>query len=218
TLSSSSSFFLSSAITASYFGGIYLLRAGRISFVTPSPENEGPPPAARKRDDPDVIRARLRGVGISSLLSCGLVYTLVALDSRDKSPWTASIATASNLLGLNFSTKAALSCLLVPVLYLGPLTAMWFSRGLPLQRNWSFQRDLLSIFKTWIGLRNFVVAPITEEVVFRSCLLVIAQLSGKGLYNMVFITPLWFGAAHLHHAYELYHNYGRTRQALMRAL
>lgn len=36
-------------------------------------------------------------------------------------------------------------------------------------------------------------APITEEIVFRACLLAIADLSGASLYHKLFITPLWFG-------------------------
>lgn len=36
-------------------------------------------------------------------------------------------------------------------------------------------------------------APITEELVFRACLQAIAELSGKGAYHKIFVTPLWFG-------------------------
>ena len=83
-LSSSSAFFLSSIITASFFGGIYLSKAGRVSFVKSSSAYGERQPAQRSRDDPDVIRARLKGISISTLINCGLIYTLVALDSRDK--------------------------------------------------------------------------------------------------------------------------------------
>jgi prenyl protein peptidase len=48
-------------------------------------------------------------------------------------------------------------------------------------------------------LRNLVIAPITEELVFRGCMvpLLLPHL-GYG-YQLSWITPLFFGVAHLHH-------------------
>ena len=53
--------------------------------------------------------------------------------------------------------------------------------------------DLKEASTSLMVLRNFIVAPITEEIVFRSCMvpLLLPQL-GYG-YSLAWITPLFFG-------------------------
>jgi len=64
----------------------------------------------------------------------------------------------------------------------------------------------------WIVLRNLVVAPVTEEIVFRGCIataletLTTPSSTTTSTFHLsresiVFVAPLFFGAAHLHHAY-----------------
>lgn len=78
-------------------------------------------------------------------------------------------------------------------------------------------------------------APITEEVVFRACVLVVYHLAHASRMRMIFLCPLLFGAggtfcpnvgsheltcldtAHVHHAWETYNRYGRTPAAMKRA-
>ncbi|KAK1154864.1 CAAX prenyl protease 2-like [Acipenser oxyrinchus oxyrinchus] len=51
-------------------------------------------------------------------------------------------------------------------------------------------------------LRNQVVAPLTEELVFRACMLpMLAPCAG--LSPAIFTCPLFFGVAHFHHVIEL---------------
>ncbi|MGH0163367.1 UNVERIFIED_CONTAM: hypothetical protein FKN15_044079 [Acipenser sinensis] len=51
-------------------------------------------------------------------------------------------------------------------------------------------------------LRNQVVAPLTEELVFRACMLpMLAPCAG--LSRAIFTCPLFFGVAHFHHVIEL---------------
>lgn len=52
-------------------------------------------------------------------------------------------------------------------------------------------------------LRNYVISTLTEEFVFRSCMLplLIGHMTWS---NSILITPLFFGTAHLHHIYEGY--------------
>ena len=52
----------------------------------------------------------------------------------------------------------------------------------------------------WINLRNFVVAPITEEIVFRGCMVPSLLASGFGPVKAALLSPLFFGVAHAHHA------------------
>ncbi|EDR01790.1 uncharacterized protein LACBIDRAFT_310467 [Laccaria bicolor S238N-H82] len=61
-------------------------------------------------------------------------------------------------------------------------------------------------------------APITEEIVFRACILSVYHLSGASTLKMIFLAPLAFGLAHVHHAWDTYNRYGRTPSAAKRAL
>lgn len=62
--------------------------------------------------------------------------------------------------------------------------------------------------------------PITEELVFRSCILGASLLARPALSvkALVFATPLWFGFAHAHHAWENYKKNGRNRDAAIQAV
>lgn len=84
--------------------------------------------------------------------------------------------------------------------------------------------------------------PVTEEIVFRACILAIYHLAGASRPKMIFLSPLWFGVgklctlsfakdpsrkafltsylftAHLHHAWDVYNRFGRTTSALKRAV
>lgn len=62
--------------------------------------------------------------------------------------------------------------------------------------------------------------PLTEELVFRSCILGASLLARPALSvkTLVFATPLWFGFAHAHHAWENYKKNGRNRDAAIHAI
>ena len=109
------------------------------------------------------------------------------------------------------STIGLRPSLIAPVLFLGPLYVLFLSGTLPLQRNWSFKSNLYPLFFGLIGLRNHLVvrkildvavigrtenaleAPVTEEVVFRACILAVYHLAGCSQKRMIFLSPLWFG-------------------------
>jgi prenyl protein peptidase len=54
--------------------------------------------------------------------------------------------------------------------------------------------------KRWIVLRNLLIAPITEEIVFRSCMVSALISTGMAASKVCLVAPLFFGVAHLHHA------------------
>ncbi|RKO85280.1 hypothetical protein BDK51DRAFT_32475, partial [Blyttiomyces helicus] len=112
------------------------------------------------------------------------------------------------------SLSAALRALLVTaLLFLGPLA---IELGNGNARPW-----VLSIFgelKTLIGVRNYVVGPLSEEFVFRACMVPLMQLAGFGKVAIVLGLPMFFGIAHLHHMIEYYNLGGRTSEALRRAV
>lgn len=119
-------------------------------------------------------------------------------------------------LGLTLHGDTILAYLVTPALFMGPLYVRYLQGELPFKR-WSF-KDVRDTFFTWTGFRNFVVGPVTEELVWRSCIIAIYHLAGVSRNFLIFFTPISFGAAHLHHGWETYCRYGQTRQALQRAI
>lgn len=73
-------------------------------------------------------------------------------------------------------------------------------------------RDALLKFFDWtisvssnvVAWRNYVVAPFTEELVFRACMVPLLLCGGFKPYNVVFLSPIFFSLAHLNHLWELY--------------
>jgi len=212
------------AFASAYVGAIYLDPSARIKLNSTGRDgrNYG---EQRTRDDPAVIRARLRAVSIASLICCagvgGAVWNL-----GDQTPLEA-LRTTYSLLGfpalppsLSLFSKEGVFLLLrtfrphllAPLWFLGPLYANW-KQGYTLTPY-----SLAALVSDIKGLRNYVIAPLTEEVVFRSCILGVYRLARARFAWMVGGGPIFFGVAHLHHAYELYVQGGRTRAALRRAI
>lgn len=69
---------LALAFAGSYVGSIYVSQNSRLTYASNSP-TERAKERVRYRDDPDVIRARLKAVTISTLLSCVVVFGIVQL-------------------------------------------------------------------------------------------------------------------------------------------
>ncbi|XP_029468315.1 CAAX prenyl protease 2 isoform X2 [Rhinatrema bivittatum] len=101
-------------------------------------------------------------------------------------------------------TAAALPLMLTMVLFLGPLIQ------LSLDCHWDLFDGMKIIFDPhfWAlcmtdmrWLRNQVIAPLTEELVFRACMLPML-IPCMGLQPAIFTCPLFFGIAHFHHIIE----------------
>ncbi|KAI0337417.1 hypothetical protein BDW22DRAFT_1364191 [Trametopsis cervina] len=199
---------------ASYVGILYVLQQTRISYRTESAQDQAKE-RARRRDDPDVIRARLIAVSISTVLSCVLVFGAVRHVSGGNERTSAILASTWIRLGL--TSAPILPCLVAPVLYSGPLYVAFLSGTLPLQRGWSIKWNVTPVFTTWIGWRNYIIAPATEETVFRACVLALYHMAGVSSNKLIFLSPLWFGLAHVHHGWEIYYRLGCTRQAMQNA-
>uniref|UniRef100_H3CEK8 CAAX prenyl protease 2 n=1 Tax=Tetraodon nigroviridis TaxID=99883 RepID=H3CEK8_TETNG len=99
---------------------------------------------------------------------------------------------------------AKASLVFVQVLFLGPLMQQavdcpWgLMDGVRVLLDPSFWALCLSDVR-W--LRNQVVAPLTEELVFRACMLpMLVPCAGPSA--AIFTCPLFFGVAHFHHVIE----------------
>uniref|UniRef100_UPI00398F5D03 CAAX prenyl protease 2 isoform X4 n=1 Tax=Pristiophorus japonicus TaxID=55135 RepID=UPI00398F5D03 len=112
------------------------------------------------------------------------------------------------LMGVHLEGIVAATCLpllLTMVLFFGPLIQLvmdypWdFIDGVKMFLDPRFWVQCLADMR-W--MRNQVVAPLTEELVFRACMLPML-VPCTGLSRAIVTCPLFFGVAHFHHVIEL---------------
>ncbi|KAF2462670.1 Abi-domain-containing protein [Lindgomyces ingoldianus] len=192
---------LSVVFTLIYIVPFYLSPATR-----PSPQ--------LSRDAPSSIRARVRAVTFSCLMS--LALTIYVLYDYGKAPPQEIL----RLLGVwpVSLLDTAKTMLLVTILFAGPLFEAGIVDGGV--KDWVRGKRLYEELSSWIGYRNFVVGPISEELIWRALIIplhILAHVSGK---KIIFLTPLYFGIAHVHHLYEfrLTHPHFPMHLAVLRSL
>ncbi|KAK9475843.1 hypothetical protein V1514DRAFT_338777 [Lipomyces japonicus] len=187
------------ALTVAYVGVLYLHPTARRS----------------SRDDPVVIRARVSVILLCTVVSCAGTGLQLSQDdhennnnnnsssSNNSSGW---VSTASWLKTLRIipvpGVLEILRTTVLPTLifFAGPLVdKVWLSQGY----KWIWH-DVAVAGTSWIGWRNYIVGPVTEELVFRACVVSVELHAGVSMGTLVFLTPLYFGVAHLHHAFEAY--------------
>ncbi|KAJ5985076.1 hypothetical protein N7499_008671 [Penicillium canescens] len=154
------------------------------------------PSPSLSRDAPSVIRARIRAVTGSCIFSSVVVLWLAVEEGNT------SVAAGLRLLGWwpVGVLEIFRGLLLTAILFVGPL----FERGI-VEGEWRFwfrHSKLSESLGGWIGWRNYVAGPITEEVMFRSAIVPLHLLAHVSPGRIVFIAPLYFGIAHIHHFYE----------------
>ncbi|KAH9045435.1 hypothetical protein EDB85DRAFT_1906606 [Lactarius pseudohatsudake] len=208
---------INALLTIGYVLPLYFTKYTRLSFSKTQANNgsRSKNPSERWRDDPTVIKARLLSVSVSMIASLSLMHYIVVTNQSNATNgvWD----TAIHYLGFSFRMRDLPAHLVTPMLFLGPLYGRYLARDLPFMRPRTLNKPNKNTFN-WIVFRNYVIAPISEEVVWRSCLVCAYRLTGASNAFIVFFSPISFGSAHLHHVWETYNMYGRTRQALWRAL
>lgn len=189
------------AFTLIYVIPFYLSRSTR-----PSP--------TLNRDAPSVIRARIRTVTVACVAASSATFCLLVV--------TAKLTPVDALHFMGWwpvqLTDVVKCCALTFLLFLGPLfEKLLVDRRLDdLRRG----RKIVETLKSWQGYRNYVAGPITEEVIFRSVLVPVHLLAKVSSTKIVFLTPLYFGIAHVHHFYEftLTHPHTPLLPALLRSV
>jgi len=96
------------------------------------------------------------------------------------------------------------------ILFLGPLYVKYLDQELPFQERFSFSDEIGYAFTTLKGFRNLIFAPFSEEFVFRSCMVPLLYYSKVNYQLIIWLTPLVFAFAHIHHAWEYYVGQGKT--------
>ena len=81
----------------------------------------------------------------------------------------------------------------------------------------SFLSDMLPDSKQqfWIAMRNYFIAPLTEEIIFRGCMVPPLLASGISTLTVSLVAPLFFGIAHFHHAVTRISNGERPRSVML---
>ncbi|XP_041949275.1 CAAX prenyl protease 2 isoform X1 [Alosa sapidissima] len=97
-----------------------------------------------------------------------------------------------------------LPLLLTMMLFLGPLVQLVVEspKGILFEIKMRCNLRCLSLcVRDLKWMRNHIVAPLTEELVFRACMLPVL-VPCTGPTAAIFICPLFFGVAHFHHITE----------------
>ena len=148
------------------------------------------------RDAPPVIKARVRAVGLTCL-ACTLVtvYTLAFYAHADPRE-------TLRLLGIH--PVDPLDALRVLGLVLVLFTCSIYENVLVDEewRAWSPAAFKAGLWDIWISYRNLIVAPASEEIVFRALTIPLFLIARMDPTRIVFVTPLIFGLAHVHHLIE----------------
>ncbi|CAF1296802.1 unnamed protein product [Rotaria magnacalcarata] len=149
-----------------------------------------------QRNHPNVICRRF----VAVLIVCSLVYLFLKHTSN-------SNININTWLGFrrNIASKWILffyPTLLTLLLYLGPII-QWIDLfdWRYYSHNWNHILPFQDTHEQLIFIRNYLVAPFTEEFVFRSSILCLLY-SHVSLFSAIFYSPLFFGLAHFHHMLE----------------
>ncbi|XP_065315760.1 CAAX prenyl protease 2-like isoform X2 [Gordionus sp. m RMFG-2023] len=138
------------------------------------------------RDDPVVIKYRF----FSVLLTCLISPIFICWHISNKS---------DILIHLGIRKSGLIAAIFIPLftlflLFLGPIY-LWFLENK--EKEYHKYYSKISIY----GLRNYIIAPLTEEYIFRSCIVSIL-LTYHTHSKTIFIASFIFGLAHFHHIFE----------------
>ncbi|KAJ1836263.1 CAAX prenyl protease [Coemansia sp. RSA 2711] len=153
------------------------------------------------RDHPHIIKQRMRGVTLSTALSLVATGTVLWRWQDDKADAKSRIAAQLGLDVHMALPSLIVSLVLMGVLFLGPLVVGHLEGGIA----WDDVRRVPATLwnqPTW--MRNYVVGPVAEELVFRAAVVPLWAAAGLSTALCVFASPVIFGVAHVHRAGSLY--------------
>ncbi|CAN4121374.1 unnamed protein product [Withania somnifera] len=78
-----------------------------------------------------------------------------------------------------------------------------------------FIESISSMASNISAWRNYFVAPLIEELVFRACMIPLLLCGGFSTYTVVFLCPIFFSLAHLNHLLEYAQRSGSWLKAFM---
>jgi prenyl protein peptidase len=173
------------------------------------------PPKIRQLERNDARQIRWRTLA-TAVVCIGAVVTYHFTLCDGKSPVEKPIAST----GVNLSAVQGV-LLHTVILFLGPILQKLLGANEILRRRGTsfgtteYLRTLYSLYiettvshffypadesDRWVSLRNLVVAPLAEEIVFRACCVAALASTTMKTSTVVTVAPLFFGVAHGHHA------------------
>ncbi|GKT53543.1 CAAX prenyl protease [Colletotrichum tofieldiae] len=162
------------------------------------------PSTTLSRDEPAVIRTRITSVLFSTTLCSALTYVILARLPDGALPFGPLHAMGYWPLGIVEST----ACLtLTATLFAAPLYETLLIDGV--WEDWRTFDPIVRIWIQWTTWRNIVMetnvdlkGPLTEEMLFRSASVPLLLCARMSLTQTIFLSPVIFGLAHVHHFYE----------------
>jgi prenyl protein peptidase len=160
---------ITTVLAVGYVASIYVLPGGRLGLGAAG---------ARHRNDPSVIKTRVLAVSVATTLGCLMVvsvvrnhsetifwqgtYTLQRAAKVPHSDLVAALQNTFNRLGFT-SFGPTLAYTITPLLYLGPLYALFLDAELPGQRSWTYQDHVKPLYASWVAIRNYWVVRNTSN-------------------------------------------------------
>lgn len=174
-----------------------------VSYVGAIKVNEPADVAQLSRDDPRVIRYRLSRVTRLCLTTAAVLPWLLSSVAGYYPTYHAALYQFGLIPGLTPNGDFPTDVLNVlktfgkmVVLYVGPL--VYYAIDSP-----NVPEYIHDNFLTLQGFRDHIFAPITEEFIYRACVLAILSPVVALTSSLVMYTPLLFGLAHIHHGWHL---------------
>ncbi|KAJ8309538.1 hypothetical protein KUTeg_014412 [Tegillarca granosa] len=150
----------------------------------------------KNRDHVDTIKRRFVSMAVVCLI---IPLLLWCFGIPTDNPEAHTLLDWMGIRFRGFLPSLILSLALTMVLFMGPLTLHYMDGVFSLYLDGRYWSNSL---KSLIWIRNHIVAPFSEEFIFRACMLpILVPAFGTGW--AVFVCPLFFGVAHVHHMIEM---------------
>lgn len=167
---------------SSYVGILYLV----------TPKNGDP-------NDFSLIKRRGLAVSLVTMLSPAMLWFVAEPSGHGRTLLEHLGFSCGSLM--QGASQTLLPLALNATLFLGPLVQQFYDEGF-MGTCKNFIGSVKSLPSDLHLLRAAVIAPITEEVVFRSCMVPLL-LPSLGMHPLLYWgAPMFFGIAHLHHILE----------------
>lgn len=174
------------------------------------------PTKTARRDDPAVVKTRMVLLSIVTFAINFAVVPYILISQKVFSTWfwAWSAQKLWSPLPLQLLLDILKSLALTSILFIGPLADSLYFRyqdrrdtlgyGPSYAPPGALMTEIRRELSTLYGIRNYIVGPATEELVYRGGILALFLSTHLSLRTLVLYVPLFFAVAHVHHGYEMY--------------